>query len=686
MKQRFKKMPWWGKTLTAIGTFIVVGIVGFILAVIFYPIPDANDVAEAQTSVVYYADGETPIGDFGEVKRISVPLSDVPEDVQYAVLAAEDRNFYKHSGFSISGITRAFWNNLRGGNTQGGSTITQQYVKNAFLSSDQTIIRKVKELILSVKLELIAGKQEILEGYLNTIYWGRGAYGIEAAAQAYFGIPASELTVEQGIALAGMIQAPSNYEPENNPEGIAIRFDYVKNGMVEEGWLTPGEAAELSVPEFLPPATGNSLGGQVGYIVEQAKREMIARGIDEQDIEGGGLRIITTIDQQGQESIERAVANSGPTSGTEGLRIGAIAVDPNNGGIIAMYGGRDYVQDQLNNATQARGQAGSTFKAFGLVAAFEKGIAVDSIWNGNSPRTFNGYTVPNLGGVSYGDITLTRATEDSVNTVFVDVETQTGVNAVIRAAEAAGIPPDTPNMARDLTFVLGTASPTTLNVTSAYATFAARGEYYEPTILREVYDNGGNIYYWDQRGQQRISQSISDTVNWTLSKVVTNGSGSRAQALGRPSAGKTGTTDNNLNAWYAGYTPQVSMAVSMSKEDAEGNPISLRGTGGLGSVAGGSFPAAIWTSFAQGYLQGKPVENFVTPNPWPGGASPAPEESPSESESESESPTDEESPSESESASPSESPSDTEQPSPTPTRTTPGPPEPTEEGDAASVP
>jgi membrane peptidoglycan carboxypeptidase len=609
-----KKILLWGLLALA------AAVAGLVLLVALFPVPEPNDFAVAESSDIYYADGVTPIARVGDVTRTSIPLSEVPLHTQQAVLAAEDRNFYEHGGFSPVGIARAFLNNITSDSTQGGSTITQQYVKNAFLTQDQTLWRKAQELILSVKLERVMSKEQILEGYLNTIYWGRGAYGIEAASQAYFGIPAAELDVAQSAALAGIIASPNRYDPEQNPEGVQARFDYVVDGMVAEGWLSPEEAAGLVLPEFLPRETNNRLGGQTGYLVEQARKELEALGFDEAQINGGGLRVITTIDQQAQASVVRAVDRAGPKSGTDGLRIGIASVEPQTGFILAMYGGPDYVTNQLNNATQARAQGGSTFKPYALAAAFENGINLDSVWNGNSPRTISGYTLENEGNRSYGRVTLLRSTEQSINTPFVDLTDTIGVSRVIAAAERAGLPPQTPGIEENLTFVLGTASPTPLEMASTYATFATRGVYHAPTMIREVQTSGeGVLYQAVTGGEERFAPVIMDNVNLALTSVVRNGTAARAQSLGRPSAGKTGTTDDNKSAWYVGYTPQMVAAVMMVKEDEDGNPVSLSGTGGLRQVFGSSFPLSMWLSYAQGYLDGKPVERFAEPAEIPSG-------------------------------------------------------------------
>lgn len=647
----------------------IVGVLAAALVVIFYPVPEPNDFAVAEATEVYYADG-TLIAQVGDITRTSVPLDRVPIEVQQAVLAAEDRSFYDHQGFSPVGIGRALYNNVRGGPTQGGSTITQQYVKNAFLTQDQSMIRKLQELVLSVKLEIAVSKDEILEGYLNTIYFGRGAYGIEAASQAYFGKPVDQMTAAEGAALAGLIQSPGNYEPELFPEALQGRFDYVVNGKVEEGWMTPAEAATMAMPAFIPRDTSNRYGGQIGYLIEETKAELRKAGFSDAEIVGGGLRVTTSIDPLAQSAMETAVAEEGPESNTEGLRIGMVSVDPRNGAILAMYGGPDYITSPLNNATQAIAQAGSTFKPFALAEAFKQGISTDSRWNGNSPATIAGYTLQNEGNKSYGTVTLNRATELSINTPYVRLTSELGVANVIETAHQIGLPRDTKGVNEDLTFVLGSASPNVLDMAGAYSTFAARGIYHEPSMLTEVKNiDGATLYTRPVAGEDRLDAEIADSVNQTLQRVVTNGTATRAQQLNREVAGKTGTTDDNMSAWFIGYTPQVVTAVMMSKEDENGNPVTLRGTGGMSQVFGSSFPLRMFVAANKPYLADQEKLEFANPS----GDLSSPGRSGGDSEPESQ---------------PSSSPTPTEEPTPTPEPTlSPTPePTPTEEPTSAAEP
>jgi len=326
----------------------------------------------------------------------------------------------------------------------------------------------------------------------------------------------------------------------------------------------------------------------------------------------------------------------------------------------------------------AIGQAGSTFKPFALAAGLEQGVGLDSLWNGDNGRDIGGYTVVNYGDESWGDISLLTATENSVNSAYVDLENTVGVDAVADAALRAGIPADTVGLVRNLTFVLGTSSPRAIDLAHAYATFAARGVEVQPTTIQRVSGAQGDVIYDSQPApNEAFSAEVADTVNYALEQVVSDGTGYAAQALGRPAAGKTGTTNDNMSAWFVGYTPQLSTAVMLVKDGPDGLPVSLAGTGGLDTVTGGSFPARIWTAFMAGALEGQEVVGFADPFASDGTPSPSPTESPTDSPSPTptESPTDSPSPTPTES--PTESPSPTDSPSPTPTESPTDSPSPT---------
>lgn len=617
--KRPQKPPrrWLRGLLVVVGVAIAIGAIVMGIAFALTDIPSPNEVASSEATVVTYADGTTEIGRLGEATRRSIDLADVPLTAQHAVLAAEDRDFYEHGGISPVGILRSAINNVTGGSTQGASTITQQYAKNAFLTMERSWDRKLKEAFLAFKLETAVSKDQILQDYLNTIYFGRGAYGIEAASIAYFGKPAADLTVAESAMLAAIIKSPSTLDPVEDRAALKARWNYVLDAMVEKGWLDQAERDQQRFPQVEERKAGNRLGGQTGFLLDMVTDELLTLGFTEEEIQRGGLRIVSTIERRAQRAAVQAVRRQGPTSGTEGLRIGVASVRPGTGEIVAIYGGDDFVTDQINNATRRFAQAGSTFKPFALAAATEADVPLNSIWDGNSPATVNDYTFENYDNTSYGSVTLLKATERSINSAYVELEAEVGVDRVADAALRAGVPEDTPGMnldALDLTFVLGTASPSGVDMANAYATFAAQGLRADARIVTSVTGrNGGLLYEASPTLRQAFDTQVADTVTFALNKVVTNGTGFAALGLERPAAAKTGTTDDNKSAWFVGYTPQLATAVLMAKEDAAGLPVSMAGVGGRESVTGGSFPAAIWVEYMRRALQDEPVVELPPP-------------------------------------------------------------------------
>jgi membrane peptidoglycan carboxypeptidase len=532
-------------------------------------------------------------------------------------MAAEDRDFYTNKAFSPIGILRALKNNLLGGSLQGGSTITQQYAKTAFLTSERTIQRKIRELVIAIKLENQLSKDEILENYLNTIYFGRGSYGVQTASQQYFNRTVDQLSVSQAVVLASILRSPGLYDPAFNKDNrprLENRFVYVVKGMVEKGWLTEKEAAKLKIPYIAPRATSGSLSGPKGHIIEAVRKELIKFGFTEDQIMVGGLVVKTTLVQQAQQAAVDAVNKQAPTKAPENLHIGLAAIRPGTGEIIAMYGGKDYLTRQLNDATQAIAQAGSTFKPFALIASLQQGIPLTSMWNGDSPQTFDDagkpYPVANYGFEGWGQISLLRATASSVNTVFVPLGIKVGPENVIEAARRAGIPESVAMMPTP-SVVLGVASPKVIDVANSYATFAANGIYAKPYLISQVRgSNNGVLYEGKPQTQEVFAADVMADLTYALKYVVTNGSGFAALKLGRPVAGKTGTSQSNASAWFSAYTPQIAASVALFRDDATQ---SLKGVGGLATVTGGSFPARIWTAFMKGALKGEPVLDFPAP-------------------------------------------------------------------------
>jgi membrane peptidoglycan carboxypeptidase len=607
------------RTTIFLGGFgFVAGSTLFAIAWFTVSIPDPNAYVNSQATVIQYANGNE-IGRIGTQNRQILPIAKIPLDMRNAVLAAEDRNFYSNQAFSVTGIARALLNNVRSGdlNAQGGSTITQQYAKTAFLTSSRTLERKVRELVIAMKLENALTKDQIFENYLNTIYFGRGSYGVQTASQQYFNRNVNQLNLSQTAVIASILRAPGYYDPslsENNLVRLQNRFHYVIDGMLDQGWITQEQADEAKFPTITPRVTSGSLSGPKGHVISQVQRDLGRLGFTEEQLLEGGLVIRTTLVQRAQQSAVDAVTKLYPKSAPENLRIGLIAIRPGTGEIIAMYGGRDYLERQLNDATQSIALAGSTFKPFALIAGLEAGIPLTSIWNGDSPQIFDDlgkpYTVSNYGNNGWGQTDLLTATQSSINTIFVPLGMKAGMDKVVDAARRAGIP-ESVEMIATPSVVLGVASPRVIDVTNAYATFAAQGVYAKPFLVASVTGpNKGVLYEATTQTQQVFTQDVMADLTYALKSVVNGGTGSAALALGRPAAGKTGTSQSNASAWFSGYTPQLAASVAFFRDSASE---SLNGIGGLTSVTGGTFPARIWTQFMKGALRGEPVMTFPAP-------------------------------------------------------------------------
>ena len=554
----------------------------------------------------------------GSENRTIVPLARIPLNVRRAVLAAEDRNFYSERAFSPTGILRAIVNNLRGGALQGGSTITQQYAKTAFLTPERNIQRKIKELVIAIKLENQLSKDQILENYLNTIYFGRGSYGVQTAAQQYFNRSVNQLNLSQAAVLASILRSPGYYDPsysDANAKRLSARFDYVIKGMLGAKWITPAEAAKAKMPTVRARVTSGSLSGPKGHILALAQKELNALGFTDEQLLVGGLVVKTTLDQVSQQAAVDAVEKGWPKKSPPNLHIGLVAVRPGTGEIVALYGGKDFLVRQLSDATQSIALAGSTFKPFALIAALEQGIPLTSVWNGQSPQLFDDagkpYVVSNYGNEQWGQIDLLKATADSVNTIYVPLGIKVGPDKVVDVARRAGIPTSVALMPTP-SVVLGVASPHVVDVAGAYATFAAQGIYAKPFLVSEVQgSNKGLLYQAKPQGQEVFTKDVMADLTYALSEVVRSGTASYGTAgLGRPAAGKTGTSEQNASAWFSGYTPQLAASVAFFRDSASET---LNGIGGLTSVTGGTFPAKVWTAFMKAALKGQPKLDFPAP-------------------------------------------------------------------------
>jgi membrane peptidoglycan carboxypeptidase len=658
----------WKKIL---GTFLglcLLGIGAFVVLYMMIDIPEGNADAKLQSNVYKYSDGTVMTRD-GDVNREIVDLAHIPKPVQKTFVAAENKTFYKDSGVDLKGTARGLLNTLSGKGAQGGSTITQQYVKNYYLSQEQTVSRKLKEMVISLKLDREKSKDYILAGYINTSYYGRGAYGIQAAAQAYYRVDAERLDVAQGAYLAALLQAPSQYDwAVASPTGkklVQQRWNYVLDNMVEEGWLDQGERASLKFPVPKDPKPAPGLGGQKGYLVEAANatlaRQLVAQGgaDDFKDamamVKRGGWTITLNIDRTKQAQLEKAVkeqltskldAGERPVDGN--VQAGAVSVDPRTGAVVAMYGGVDYFKHYTNNATRADYQPASTFKPVILAAALDEGaetqsgrpITADTVYDGTSERpvvdhgTEVGFAPENEDGGNYGPITVQTAMNKSVNSVFAQMGVDVGMENVLKVAGDLGM--DTEKLEAVPAQTLGSMGASPLQMAGVYATLDNHGKKVTPALIKSVEHISRTVPMPDPVGERVISRKAADTVTSVLTGVVDDGTARRSVRDnplrdGQKVAGKTGTSDNNKSAWFTGYTPTLVTSVGLFGEDAKTHDqTTLTGATGLipgkGRINGGGYPAQIWAAYTFGVQkdvsefdletdQGAAVRPTPTPTP-----------------------------------------------------------------------
>ncbi|MFC8516691.1 transglycosylase domain-containing protein [Streptomyces sp. NPDC057257] len=628
-------IPTWRMVLGTfvVGILLLIGL--FFLGYSLVKIPPANALATKQANVYLYADGSQIARD-GEINRENVTLAQVSKDAQHAVLAAEDRDFYSESAIDPKAMLRAGWNTATGKGKQSGSTITQQYVKNYYLAQEQTVTRKVKEFFISIKLDREKSKDEILEGYLNTSYFGRNAYGIQAAAQAYYGQDATDLDPAHAAYLAALVNAPSEYDviahPENKAAAVA-RWNYVLDGMVKKGWLSESKRAGLKFPMPKEQTVSTGMSGQRGYIVQAVKDYLTTNKIVTSDeLAAGGYRITTTLDKNKQDAFVKAVndqvmdkLDKKNRKVDNYVRAGGASVDPKTGKVVAMYGGIDYVKQYTNGATRGDFQVGSTFKPFVFTSAVQNHsetqdgeiITPNTYYDGTNKRPVQGwsggtYAPENEDQTSYGNITVRTATDKSVNAVYAQMAVDVGPEKVKQTAISLGIPSDTPDLTATPSIALGVNTASVLDMAEAYATLANHGRHGTYTMIDSVTKDGKDVMELPKStGDQAVSREAADTTTSILRSVVENGTATAAQAAGRPAAGKTGTAEDDKAAWFAGYTPDLATVVSVMGQ----NPVNaqhepLYGAMGLQRVNGGGPPAQIWAQYTKAALKGKPVSEF----------------------------------------------------------------------------
>ncbi|KNX38735.1 transglycosylase domain-containing protein [Luteipulveratus halotolerans] len=674
------------RTMLGLFSLFVLGLVALFVVYQRTDIPKANAEAQQQQSILYYDDGKTELARFNSTTRESVTIDKIPDHVQHAFLSAEDRDFYNNRGISPTGIVRAFWTNLRGGSKAGGSTITQQYVKNYFLTQDRTVTRKFKEVMISLKIDQKMSKDQILADYLNTIYFGRGAYGIQAASKAYFNKDVSQLNTSEGAFLASIVNSPNRLDPARGPASAKLvnqRMVYVLDGMVKKGWLPESELSKQNFPIVQPRKEKSTIPGPLGYVREQVRDELVEKiGLSDTDVDKGGLKITTTINKQSQDAAVRAVQDHMP-EGSKDLHAGLVAQRPGTGEVVAMYGGSDPTKER-DNATGQLMQGASNFKVFGLIGGLQDGMTLDKTYEGKSPMKFKQYIteknpkgeVTNFGDKSWGRITLRKATAFSVNTVFLQLNKDIGPARTAAVAEAAGIPEDRLTAANgdtSISNILGTPSVHVIDMATAYNTINAQGVRADAHFIKKITSTTGSYTYAAKpKTSKAFDKDVALNAINAMQGVVKEGSAKTAlEGFDRDAAGKTGTSNGNMALWFSGFTPQLTTSVGMFKSSDGGRTIQqLTGPEGDG-LTGGKYPAEIWKAFMEAALQGQPAPKFPLPPGMKPTFTPTRTETPSPTSTEEEStpsPTEEET---------SDEPKETETSTPEPTRTRTSTPEPT---------
>lgn len=601
--------------LGVIGAVLVLGVAAFAYLYATTDIPEPESIAISQNTTVYYADGTTEIGTFSEQNREIIDCSVLPEYVGDAVVSSEDRTFYTNRGIDFVGIARALWNNITTGTRQGGSTITQQYAERYYLGDTTTYLGKLREAVLAVKITQTQDKDEILCNYMNTIYLGRGAYGIQAAAQAYFDKDAADLTISESALLAGIIPSPSTWDPAVDADQAEARFERVIGIMEEDGYITADEADEATMPETIEYTVSNAYAGTNGYLLQMVRDELVDSGsFTAEDLDTGGYSIITTIDKDKQDLMYSVVSpTQNGMEGTipDGMEFGGISVDAQDGSIIAVYAGEDYLTQQLNHATQSQYEIGSTMKPMALLGAIQEGVSLDTLFNGNSPRTYDGITtsVANFNNVSYGWINLYQATANSVNTVYMDIQEKLGTERIAEIATTAGAESDDLDGSNPFT-VLGNNALTTADVARMYATIANQGQRSTLHIVSNVQNSDGeDLYRAPTSTEQVFDANDCALVAEAMTGTVQYGTATEAQAVGHTLAMKTGTANDGFAASAVGYTPSVVSVFAMWYPDDDGNPQEIPSFGGYTSSG---YPVHLFTEYMTEALAGTENEEFPT--------------------------------------------------------------------------
>ena len=600
--------------LGIIGALLALGIGAFAYLYATTEIPQPESIAVAENTTVYYADGTTPIGTFSEQNREIIDCSVLPDYVGQAVVASEDRSFYTNRGIDLVGIARAFWNNLTTGSRQGGSTITQQYAERYYLGETTSYLGKAREAILALKIAQAQDKDQVLCNYMNTIYLGRGTYGIQAAAKAYFGKDAKDLTMPEAAMIAGIIPSPSSWDPAVDPEQAQARFTRVLRIMQEDGYITAQEQQEAQFPQTIEYTQQNSYQGANGYLLQMVRDELTGDGtFSAEQLDTGGYAIVTTIDKSKQDlmySVVSPAQNGMQGVIPDGMEFGGISVNAKDGSIISVYAGEDYLTKQLNQATQSVYEIGSTMKPMALLGAIQEGVNLDTVFNGNSPRKFDGIADPvgNFGNMSYGNVNLYTATAQSLNTVYMDVQAKLGTQRIAEIAKEAGAESDALDGTNPFT-VLGNNALTTKDVARMYVTIANQGNRPNIHIVSSVKNTDGeDIYKAPTETTQVFDANDTALVTKAMTGTVQNGTATEALAVGHNLAMKTGTANDSYAASAVGFTPSVVSVFAMWYPDANGNPQEVPAFGGWSG--GSDYPVHLFTQYMTQALAGTDNETF----------------------------------------------------------------------------
>ncbi len=602
-----------GLTALTIGilAFLAVGtLVGVALAInVHLPPVDALYTPPSEATRIYAADGQL-IASLYQENRDSVPLAQIPYLLQRAVIDTEDAEFYHHHGFSLRAVLRAGLRNVREkGYAEGGSTITQQLARNLFLTSEKSLTRKIAEILLAVEIERQLTKEEILERYLNQVYFGQGAYGVQTAAEMYFGKPASELNLPEGALLAGLIRAPAVYSPYEHLARAKTRMGWVLQRMVELGDITTEQMkAALTTPiEIADKGTGGLLGIRAPYFVSYLLPTLLQR-YGEHVVYKGGLRIYTTLDL-GMQAAADAAVQRGIDDATrrhlDASQAAMVALDPRTGYIRAMVGGLNFRDSQFNRTWQAHRQPGSAFKVFTYTAALMRGVPVTKVLL-DEPLDI---TLPNgdiweptdFDNVWHGPVTARFALENSLNVASIRLEQEVGSAGIVAIAHRMGIASPIHNV---LSLTLGSSDVTLLELVSAYSVFANNGVRAAPIAILKVTDWRGKVLEEDEPQRQVVlSPEVAYLMTDLLKGVIKRGTGIGAN-IGIPEAGKTGTADDYRNAWFIGFTPSLVTGVWVGNDDD--SP--------MNKVVGGGLPAQVWSAFMRRATAQMPIEDWPRPD------------------------------------------------------------------------